>query len=48
MDFQVAVDYEKLKGSKDKMQKPVITKYPVNVRNIRIYPETVDCLIEKK
>jgi len=47
-DFQVSVDYNRFKSSKDKMQKPVIAKYPINVRNLRIYPETVDCLIEKK
>lgn len=48
LDFQVSIDYKKLKASKDKMQSPVISMYPSNVKNIRIYPETVDCLIEKK
>lgn len=47
-DFQVTVNYDRLIGSKDKMQKPLITKYPATVRNIRVQPETVDCLIEKK
>jgi hypothetical protein len=47
-DFQVSVSYEELINSKSKIHKVRLTKYPATVRNIRISPEDVDCLIEKK
>lgn len=47
-DFQVSVSYEDLINSKNKIHKVRLTKYPAMVRNIRISPEEVDCLIEKK
>lgn len=47
-DFQVSVFYDKLIESKDKMQKLVVTKFPAWVQNIRVQPEEVDCLIERK
>lgn len=47
-DFQVSVSYEDLINSKSKIQKVRLTKYPAMVRNIRVSPEEVDCLIEKK
>ncbi|MDD4920920.1 MAG: hypothetical protein PHS30_00420, partial [Bacteroidales bacterium] len=47
-DFQLSVDHKKLISSDLKSQKVVLIKSPVNIRNLRIQPEIVDCLIEKK
>jgi hypothetical protein len=47
-DFAISVDRASLMRSEKISQKVVLTKRPVNVCNIRIQPETVDCLIEKK
>ena len=46
-DFQISVDYTHLMQSDKKAQNVVLVKSPENVRNVRIQPETVDCLIEK-
>ena len=47
-DFTIAVDRANLLKSEKISQKVALTKSPQNVRNLRIYPENVDCLIEKK
>jgi len=46
-DFQIAVDHAYLVRSDKKAQNVVLVKSPENIRNVRIQPETVDCLIEK-
>ena len=47
-DFQVSIDYTELTKSSDKVHKPVLVKFPATAQNIRIYPEKVDCMIERK
>lgn len=47
-DFVITVDRTNLMHSEKRSQKVMLTKSPANVQNIRIQPETVDCLIEKK
>jgi len=47
-DFEITVDHSKLMHSEKRSQKVVLTKNPTYVSNIRIQPEFVDCLIEKK
>lgn len=46
-DFIVAVAYDSLKTSNNKTHSPVVMKYPVTVRNVRVSPEKVECMIEK-
>ena len=47
-DFVISVDHASLIRSDKKSQKIVLIKTPVNIRNLRVQPETVDCLIEKR
>jgi len=47
-DFQISVDRSNLMLSDKSAQKVILVKSPKTVRNIRLQPETVDCLIEKK
>ena len=47
-DFTIAVDRANLMHSEKISQKVMLTKSPLHIRNLRIQPETVDCLIEKK
>lgn len=46
-DFQVVVDYKDLFASKNNVCKVRLVKHPVVVQNIRIQPESVECLSEK-
>jgi len=46
-DFQVVVDYKDLFASKDNVCKVRLVKRPEVVQNIRIQPESVECLSEK-
>jgi len=48
MDFSLIVDYDSLKNANANNLKPVLERYPSNIKNIRLIPETVECLIEKK
>ncbi|MDP4276811.1 MAG: CdaR family protein [Bacteroidota bacterium] len=47
-DFQVAVYFDDLVHSTNKFQKLSLVKSPDFVQNVRIQPESVNCLIEKK
>lgn len=47
-DFTISVDHAKLLLSEKRSQKVTLSQFPVNIRNVRIQPEFVDCLIEKK
>lgn len=47
-DFEISVDHTNLMKSEKRSQKVKLSKYPATIRNIRIQPESVDCLIEKK
>jgi YbbR domain-containing protein len=47
-DFQISVDRSNLLKSDKNSQKILLIKSPANISNLRIQPETVDCLIEKK
>lgn len=47
-DFKLAVEYDELLSSSDKVLKPVLIRKPASVQRIRIQPESVECLIEKK
>jgi len=47
-DFEITVDHTDLMKSEKRSQKVKVTKNPSTIRNIRIQPEFVDCLIEKK
>jgi YbbR-like protein len=46
--FQISVDHANLLNSDRSAQKLLLIYSPKNIRNLRIQPETVDCLIEKK
>lgn len=46
-DFEISVDRLNLIHSEKRSQKVMVTKFPKTIRNLRIQPETVDCLIEK-
>lgn len=46
-DFQVVVDYKDLFASKNNVCKVRLVKHPEVVQNIRIQPESVECLSEK-
>jgi len=46
-DFQVVVDYKELISSKNNVCKVRFLKRPEVIQNIRILPETVECLSEK-
>ena len=46
-DFQVVVDYKELFASKNNVCKVRLVKRPEVVQNIRIQPESVECLSEK-
>ena len=47
-DFVISVDRANLIHSEKKSQKVILTQSPAIVHNLRIQPETVECLIEKK
>jgi len=46
-DFQVVVDYKDLFASKNNVSKVHLIKRPEVVQNVRIQPESVECLSEK-
>lgn len=46
-DFQVVVDYKELFNSKDNVCKVRLLKRPEVIQNVRILPESVECLSEK-
>jgi hypothetical protein len=47
-DFKLVIDYEKLLHANSNMQAPVLALKPSNIQHIRLEPETIECLIEKK
>jgi len=46
-DFQVVVDYKDLLASKNNVCKVRLVKRPEVVQNVRIQPQSVECLSEK-
>ncbi len=48
LDFNLVVDYDSLRNANANNLKPILERYPSSIRNIRLIPETVECLIEKK
>lgn len=46
--FQLVVDYKQIAQSKSKLQQPKLIRHPERIRNIRMRPSQVDCLIEKQ
>ncbi len=47
-DFSLCIDYEALRQSPNELQPVLMERFPEQARNIRIRPEKVDCLIEKR
>ena len=47
-DFEVVVDYQKLREEKGDKCKPVLMQSPLNVNHVRISPQEIDYIIEQK
>lgn len=47
-DFEVVVDYKVIQSEKSEKCKPILVKMPNNVNNIRLRPNEIDYIIEKK
>jgi len=47
-DFQVGVTYDRLVRTENKQLKPQVIKQPDYVRGVKIQPEFIECLIEKR
>ena len=47
-DFEVVVDYKELRDNKSEKCVPLLTKFPKNIKHIRVNPKEIDYIIEQK
>lgn len=47
-DFEVGVSYDSVLGTDSKLLKPRLIRQPAYVKRVKVQPESVECLIEKR